>query len=244
MDPMPRAPVLLLEPELSVRTLLASILAKSGRLAVLAASPGEALERLASDPALSLVVASGDAGLALCRSLRARHETPYRHVVALALRGGRQEMVEALDAGAVSWRRGRPMTEPEQPVDPSAANPAEVVGESEVEDDVEAAHGPPPLPPSPSTARGPVEPPPARAAAGKRLAWGVLFAVLLAGAAFGGLRFGELVRGKPSASATVVSPVEPPKAAAAPAAAPPSASSPAPAPAAVTGVNLPAVEIR
>lgn len=97
---MPGASVLLLEDELSARKIIASILANAGRDAVIAQSPEDALALVAADRTLRLLVVSGESGMKLCRRVRARRDPVYRHIMVLASRGHRQELVEALEAGA------------------------------------------------------------------------------------------------------------------------------------------------
>jgi CheY-like chemotaxis protein len=95
-----RRSVLILEPDTSAQAVLGDIVRTSGRAPMLVGSLNEALEALRLEPTVRSIITSGDVGLELCRRIRALREDTYRHVVALAVRGHRQELVDALEAGA------------------------------------------------------------------------------------------------------------------------------------------------
>lgn len=88
--------VLLLEPDPQARKLLGSILAQAGYRVAALESADELLAALAPD--VRLVVVAGEAGLVACR--RVRRSNPDLHVVFLGAFGRRQEIVDALEAGA------------------------------------------------------------------------------------------------------------------------------------------------
>jgi CheY-like chemotaxis protein len=97
---MRRGPVLLLEDDPAARAALLASLAGTGHAAIVPKSADEALERLSSDRTVRLVLVSGERGLAFCKRVRTLTSGPYRHIFALASRGRRQEILDALEAGA------------------------------------------------------------------------------------------------------------------------------------------------
>ena len=132
------------------------------------------------------------------------------------------------------------MSEPETPDDLDA--PIVLDGIDPALGDVEEPGGTPSArrapPPLPAVVAPLAESAPAKRSAGKTAAYVVLVVAMLAAAAWGGLGFGELVRGKPPAASAAAPPSEKPVAAAATAAPAPTAV-----PTAAT-MSLPEVQIR
>lgn len=95
--------VVAVEDDPASRLLLQLVLEKLGHQVAVAASGGEAWERLQREPAQVVItdwMMPDMDGLELTRRLRARHDRSYTYVIMLTALGGRANYLEAIGAGA------------------------------------------------------------------------------------------------------------------------------------------------